>query len=227
MKILLCLILLLITNINAFSQKDTARLQDVTITGIKVKTATATKTLLKVQDIPQAISVIGQKEMREQAAFDLTTIARNISGLNFTGSYSGTGSSQFFNARGFDLNDAQNYRWNGMMIWNWGNNYEDNIERVEFLKGPTSILYGDVTPGGVLNFVTKKPQHEFMANVNLKTGSWGLIRPSFDVTGPLNAKRTLRYRLNSTFQYSNSFRDQVSMRKEFISPSIAWDITPK
>jgi iron complex outermembrane receptor protein len=202
-------------------------IQDVTITGLKVKTATATKTLLQVQDIPQAISVIGQKEIREQAAFDLTTIARNISGLNFSGSYSGLGSSQFFNARGFDLNDAQNYRWNGMMIWNWGNNYEDNIDRVEFLKGPASILYGDVTPGGVLNFVTKKPQQEFMANINFKTGSWGLVRPSFDITGPLTADKTLRFRLNTSFQYTNSFRDQVSSRKEFIAPAISWDITPK
>ena len=227
MKFLLFLLLLITIALNSFSQNGIDTLKDVTITGIKVKTATATKTLLKVQDIPQAISVIGQKEIREQAAFDLITITRNISGLNFTGSYSGSGSAQFFNARGFDLNDAQNYRWNGMMIWNWGNNYEDNIERVEFLKGPTSILYGDVTPGGVLNFVTKKPQHEFMANVNLKTGSWGLIRPSLDITGPLTANRTLRYRLNTTFQYSNSFRDQVSTRKQFISPSIAWDITPK
>lgn len=202
-------------------------MQDVTVTGIKVKTATATKTLVQVQDIPQAISVIGQKEIREQAAFDLVTITRNISGLNLTGSYSGLGSSQFFNARGFDLNDAQNYRWNGMMIWNWGNNYEDNIERVEFLKGPTSILYGDVTPGGVLNFVTKKPLHEFMANVNFKTGSWGLVRPSLDITGPLTADGRLRYRLNTSFQYSNSFRDQVSMRKQFIAPVLTWDITPK
>jgi iron complex outermembrane receptor protein len=202
-------------------------LQDVTITGIKVKTATATRTLLEVKDIPQAISIIGQKEIKEQAAFDLTTVTRNISGLNFTGNYSGSGSSEFFNARGFDLNDAQNYRWNGMMIWNWGNNYEDNIERVEFLKGPASILYGDVTPGGVLNFVTKKPQQEFMANINFKTGSWGLVRPSLDITGPVTADGKLRYRLNTTFQYSNSFRNYVSSRKEFIAPSISWDITPK
>lgn len=202
-------------------------LQAVTITGVKVKTATATRTLLEVQDIPQAISVIGQKEIREQAAYDLTTVTRNISGLNFTGNYSGFGSSEFFNARGFDLNEAQNYRWNGMMIWNWGNNYEDNIERVEFLKGPASILYGDVTPGGVLNFVTKKPQPEFMANLNLKTGSWGLFRPSLDITGPLTADHKLRFRLNTTFQYSNSFRNYVSSRKEFIAPAISWDITPK
>lgn len=201
-------------------------IREVAVTGVKRKTATATRTLLQLQDIPQAISVIGQKDIQQQAAFDLTTIARNISGLNYTGSYSGAGSAQFFNARGFDLNDAQNYRWNGMMIWNWGNNYGDNIEQVEFLKGPTSILYGDVAPGGVLNLVTKKPLPDFAAELNFKTGSWGLVRPALDITGPLTKKGNLRYRLNSSFEYQRSFRDYVSSRKVFIAPALAWDITP-
>lgn len=202
-------------------------MQDVLISGVKVKSASATRMLMQVQDIPQSISVIGQKVMRQQGAYDLTTITRNITGLNFTGNYAGAGSSQFFNARGFDLNDAQNYRWNGVMIWNRGNNYADNIEQVEFLKGPTSILYGDVAPGGVMNFVTKKPLAQFMANVNFKTGSWGLVRPSLDITGPLTANRKLRYRLNTSFEKSNSFRDYVSSQRSFVAPAVAWDITPK
>ncbi len=202
-------------------------IRDVLITGVKVKSATATRTLMQIQDIPQSIVVVGQRVIQQQAAFDLTTITRNISGLNFTGNYSGAGSYQFFNARGFDLNDSQSYRWNGMMIWNLGNNYSDNIEQVEFLKGPTSILFGDVAPGGVMNFVTKKPLAEFMAKVDLKTGSWGLFRPATDITGPITNDHTLRFRLNTSFEKSNSFRNYVSSQKEFVAPSIAWDITPK
>ena len=175
-------------------------LADVQISGVKVRTVTATRTLMQIQDIPQSIAVIGQRVIKQQAAFDLSTITRNISGLNFTGSYSGAGSSQFFNARGFDLNDSQNYRWNGVMIWNLANNYSDNIEQVEFLKGPTSILFGDVAPGGVMNFVTKKPLAEFMAKAEFKTGSWGLIRPAIDISGPLKADHTLRFRLNTSFE---------------------------
>jgi iron complex outermembrane receptor protein len=206
---------------------DVHNLKDVVITGVRYNSSAATRTSLQLQDIPQSIVVIGQKVIKQQAAIDLTTITRNISGLNFTGSYSGAGSSQFFNARGFDLHDSQNYRWNGVMIWNIGNNYSDNIEQVEFLKGPTSILYGDVAPGGVMNFVTKKPLFNFMANVNFKTGSWGLIRPAVDITGPLTKDKTLRFRLNTSFEKSNSFRDYVSSRRDFIAPTIAWDITPK
>ncbi|MBB5282262.1 iron complex outermembrane receptor protein [Rhabdobacter roseus] len=202
-------------------------MQDVRVSGVKINSATATRTLMQIQDVPQSIAVLGQRVIRQQAAFDLATLTRNISGLTFTGNYGGAGSSQFFNARGFDLNDAQNYRWNGMMIWNWGNHYADNIEQMEFLKGPASILFGDVAPGGVMNFVTKKPLSEFVTNLNFKTGSWGLLRPSVDITGPLSRDRSLRFRLNASLENSGSFRDNVTSERTLIAPTLAWDITPK
>jgi len=150
-------------------------LQTFEVSGVKVKSASATRTMMELQDIPQAIVVLGQKTIDQQGAFDLTTIVRNMSGVNFTGNYSGAGSYQFFNARGFELSNSQNYRWNGMMIWNLGNNYSDNIEQVEFLKGPTSILFGDVAPGGIMNFATKKPLADFTVDVDFKVGQWNLI----------------------------------------------------
>ncbi len=208
------------------TEENTA-LKVIEVSGVRAKTASATRTLLEVKDIPQAIVVIGQKTIKQQAAFDLTTLTRNISGLNFTGNYSGAGSYQFFNARGFDLVNSQNFRWNGMMIWNLGNNYADNIEQVEFLKGPTSILFGDVAPGGVLNFSTKKPLADFYTAVDLKIGQWNLIRPAFDISGPLNKSKTLRYRVNTSYQKEESFRNQVESERYFVAPTLAWDITPR
>ena len=215
------------TKLSLSLSNDLYALQEVTVSSLKLKSATATKTLMELQDIPQSISVLGQKTIRQQAIFDLSTLSRNISGLNFTGNYSGAGSSQFFNARGFDLNDSQNYRLNGFMIWNLGNNYSDNIEQVEFLKGPSSILFGDATPGGVINFVTKKPLPDFMTELSFKTGSWGLLRPSLDLTGPLNKGKSLRYRLNTSFEQMNSFRDMVSSKRSLIAPTFSWDINNK
>jgi iron complex outermembrane recepter protein len=215
------------TKLSLILSKDKFALQEVIISSLKIKSVTATKTLMELQDIPQSITVIGQKTIKQQAIFDLSTLSRNITGLNFSGNYSGAGSSQFFNARGFDLNDSQNYRLNGIMIWNLGNNYSDNIEQVEFLKGPSSILFGDVTPGGVINFVTKKPLAEFRSELNFKTGSWGLLRPSLDITGPLNKSKTLKYRVNTSVEQMNSFRDQVSPKRSFIAPTFNWDITNK
>jgi iron complex outermembrane receptor protein len=199
----------------------------VVVSGVKVKSASATRTVMELQDIPQAIVVVGQKTIDQQGAFDLTTIVRNMSGVNFTGNYSGAGSYQFFNARGFDLSNSQNYRWNGMMIWNLGNNYSDNIEQVEFPKGPTSILFGDVAPGGIMNFVTKKPLADFTVDVDLKLGQWNLFRPAVDISGPITKSKNLRYRINTSYEKSNSFRKNVTSERLLIAPTVAWDITSK
>lgn len=207
--------------------ENSSELTQVVISGVKVKSAAATRTLTEIQEIPQAVVVLGQKTIRQQAAFDLTTITRNMSGINFTGNYSGAGSYQFFNARGFDMVNSQNFRWNGMMIWNLGNNYADNIEQVEFLKGPTSILFGDVAPGGVLNFTTKKPLSDFYLRTEMRLGEWGLFRPGIDISGSITKKKNLRYRLNSSCEKSKSFREYVQSERIMIAPVITWDITSR
>lgn len=202
-------------------------LEEVKVSGVKMKSASATRAIMELIDIPQAIVVLGQKTIDQQGAFDLTTIVRNMSGVNFNGNYSGAGSYQFFNARGFDLSNSQNYRWNGMMIWNLGNNYSDNIEQVEFLKGPTSILFGDVAPGGIMNFVTKKPLADFTIDFDLKLGQWNLRRPALDISGPITKNKNLRYRINTSFESTNSFRKNVTSDRFLLAPTIAWDITSK
>jgi iron complex outermembrane receptor protein len=208
-------------------EDENNELGPVEVTGVKMKSASATRTVMELLDVPQAIVVLGQKTIDQQGAFDLTTIVRNMSGVNFNGNYAGAGSYQFFNARGFDLSNSQNYRWNGMMIWNLGNNYSDNIEQVEFLKGPTSILFGDVAPGGIMNFVTKKPLADFTVDFDLKMGQWNLWRPALDISGPITKNKNLRYRFNTSYEKSNSFRKNVTYDRLVLAPTVAWDISSK
>ena len=66
-----------------------------------------------------------------------------------------------------------------------------------------------------------------MTELSFKTGSWGLLRPSLDITGPLNKGKSLRYRLNTSFEQMNSFRDMVSSKRSFIAPTLSWDINNK
>ena len=91
-------------------QEVNNELRTIEVTGVKVKSASATRTVMELLNVPQAVVVLGQKTIDQQGAFDLTTIVRNMSGVNFNGNYSGAGSYQFFNARGFDLSNSQNYR---------------------------------------------------------------------------------------------------------------------
>jgi iron complex outermembrane receptor protein len=207
--------------------QSTRELGEVQVLGQKRRTASATRTNQELLDIPMSIQVIGQDVVQQQNAFDLATLTRNISGVNLKGTYAGGDTYQFFNARGFDLNNWQNYRRNGLMVWNMGTHFNDNIEAVEFLKGPAAILFGDVAPGGVMNFVTKKPLNYDYRRLELKVGQYGLLRPTLDVSGPLNEKRTLLYRVNTTYQQSNSFRDEVSSNALMLAPSLTWNVTPR
>jgi iron complex outermembrane recepter protein len=206
-------------------QQSAKDLAAVMVTGQKRRTSTVTKTNIPLLDIPMSIQVIDQQIIRQQAAFDMKDIVRNVSGVNQTGSYNG--GYQFFNSRGFDMNNWTNFRRNGTLLWNMGNHYADFYESVEFLKGPSAILYGDVAPGGIMNFVTKKPLPYQFARVDLRVGQYGLFRPAIDLGGPLDSKGKLLYRFNTSYEKSRSFRDVVENETIMMAPSITWNISPK
>jgi iron complex outermembrane receptor protein len=200
-------------------------LSQVVVTGQKRRTSTVTKTNIPLLDIPLSIQVIDQQIIRQQAAFDLKDIVRNVSGVNQTGSYNG--GYQFFNSRGFDMNNWTNFRRNGTLLWNMGNHYADFYESVEFLKGPAAILYGDVAPGGIINFVTKKPLSYNYGRIDLRLGQYGLFRPAIDISGPLDAKGKLLYRLNTSYERSGSFRNVVENETVMMAPALTWNISPR
>src|SRR3546814_10525214 len=89
-----------------------------------------------------------------------------------------------------------------------------NVERVEVLKGPASVLFGQGDPGGLINIVTKKPQRDFGAGGSLEAGSFDYRRGEADVTGPLNADGSLTARLIGAYQETDTFRDFFTDRSE-------------
>lgn len=190
------------------------------VEGQRRRVASATRTETELLDLPQSIQVVGQEVIRQQGIIDLKDAVRNVSGVTYTGTYSG--GYQYFSARGFWMSNVANYRRNGMLLPNFGQNYADNVESVEVLKGPSGILYGDVTPGGVINVVTKKPLAESYRRAELKVGAYGLARPALDLGGPLTASGSLQYRFNASYERSGSFRDQVESEGWTVAPSLAW-----
>ncbi len=88
-------------------------------------------------------------------------------------------------------------------------------------------MYGDVAPGGVMNFVSKKPLNYEYRRFDLRMGSHGLFRPSMDISGKINEDGTLLYRLNATYEKGKSFRDVVENETIMLAPSITWNISNK
>ena len=198
-----------------------AVLEGVTVSGQRRRTASATRVDTELLDIPQAIQVIGQDVLRQQAVIDMKDALRNVSSVTYTGTYNG--GYQYYSSRGFWMSNVGNFRRNGLMLPNFGQNYADNVESVEVLKGPAGILFGDVAPGGIVNVTTKQPLSSPYRRLEVRTGSHGLVRPSVDVTGPLNDAATLRGRLNASYERAGSFRDEVSSDAVLVAPALAWD----
>ena len=182
---------------------------------------TATRTDTPLRDIPQSIQVIPQQVLEDQRIERLGDALQNVSGVLQAGNYNGTPAGGFI-IRGF--NQSGNFR-NGLRD-NGFFSFPDfaNIERVEVLKGPASILFGQVEPGGIVNIVTKQPLSEPYYSVDFAVGNYSYYRPSFDISGPLNAERTVLYRLNVAYQNSESFRDFVDTERIVIAPALTWEI---
>ena len=95
-----------------------------------------------------------------------------------------------------------------------------NIERIEVLKGPSAVLYGRGSSGGLINRVSKKPIFgELSSEALLSLGSYNLRRASSDLNIPLI--EAAAFRLNAAKEYSGSYRDQQFVNRHSIAPSLA------
>lgn len=165
-------------------------------------------------DLPQSISVIGQGVMREQQANRLSDVIRNVNGVYLAGTRASTQES--FYARGYSFGSNNLFK-NGSRVNSGVMPEISSLERVEVLKGSAAILYGNVAPGGIINMVTKQPKFHQGGELSIRSGSYGLFKPAFDVYGPVSAN--LAYRVNGTFETADSYRDQVSSKRYYINPS--------
>jgi iron complex outermembrane recepter protein len=182
------------------------------------ESAMATKTPTDYMDMPQSVQVLSRELIRDQAARQTSDLYRSISGVTQF-SYSGV------TARGFRQDQV---RYDGVQ----GDPYGGfaipqlfNVEQVEVLKGPSGMLYGGGQPGGLLNYVTKKPQFESTAELALFAGDYDLHGIYADSTGSLNQQQTLAYRLGAFHQGVKPFRNNLDEKNTLISGGLSWLVT--
>jgi iron complex outermembrane receptor protein len=209
-----------------FTLKETQyELQQVEITGRREtgykNTASfiGTKTATPLKDVPQAVSYVTKELMQDQAAARVGDVVKNFSGVNqFT-------SNNDISIRGFRI-----FAGNGTMLVNglranasfWKQPPANYLERVEVIKGPVSALFGNASPGGTINRVTKKPLDHPRKSISFITGSFNTFRALTDFTGPMNESKTLLYRLNIAYENSQSFRDLQFEKNIVVAPSISF-----
>lgn len=100
-----------------------------------------------------------------------------------------------------------------------------SLESVEVLKGSAAILYGQVSPGGIVNMITKQPKFKFGGEVSFRAGTFNLYKPAFDVYGPISS--SIAFRVNGTFESAKSYRDVVSSDRYYVNPSFLFKLGKK
>ncbi|MEH2177847.1 TonB-dependent receptor plug domain-containing protein [Nostoc sp.] len=181
--------------------------------------STATKTDTPLRDIPQSIQVIPRQIIEDQKTTRLRDILQNVSGVTPGAGYQ----NSFDRVRIRGFTQETTFR-DGIRDNNPSTDFA-NVERVEVLKGPASVLFGQTEPGGIVNLVTKQPLSNPYYNVDLNVGNYAFYRSALDLSGPLNTDKTLLYRLNVAYENAGSFRDFISSENVFVAPVIAWKLS--
>lgn len=190
-------------------------------------TSTGTKLDLPVLQVPQSVSTVTRGLIEDRVLVRLSETADNVAGVRALTGYSGTLANNY-QFRGFSPSLNNTSLRNGFQEYAFLSQRDvANIDRVEFLKGPASLLYGANEVGGLVNTITKQPLAAPRREVGLNVGTFGTVRPTIDLTGPANRSGTLRYRLNAAFDRGDSYRNLVNYENAFVAPHLVWQPTPR
>ncbi len=188
------------------------------------RTTGGAKGELPLRDIPQAVTVINEEVIRDLAPQSLDEVADYIAGVDREAVQANPYAVSFF-VRGFNTSGTAStyngFRENGFNT----PQAAINIERIEFLKGPASVLSGgNGALSGLVNIVSKKPLAEQFNRIEATVGSFDHLVTSIDSTGPLNEDKSLRYRLTASVDKDGNFVENTKQQSRFISPYLRWDI---
>lgn len=225
-KLLSALIASLMAASAAGAETDTysATLPTVKVTGqadtsilkgyINYDEATATRNGQTVKETPQSIDILGIQKNKNYGTNDLSSILEGNAGID--AAYDMRGESIFL--RGFQADASDIYR-DGVRESGQVRRSTANIERVEVLKGPASVLYGRTNGGGIINMVSKQANFKADRSIGAAYGSYAARSLNADINHVFNDNVAIR--LNAETGHANSFRSGIDGHSNMISPSIA------
>lgn len=182
--------------------------------------SSATKGLMQLKDVPQIVNVVPKQILREQTVTSMQGALQNVAGLSFS---VGDGQRDQVMIRGFSAitdNYVDGIRDDALYFRDMS-----NVERVEVLKGPASVLYGRGSAGGLVNKINKKPMDQSLREVSLIGSTTGQRRAEVDVNEKV--AENVKVRLTGAVEDSDGYRNQAFLKRQAVAPSVQWDITDK
>jgi len=185
------------------------------------ESSTATKMNIPLNEIPQGVGIANQALIQSQQDTYFADAAENISGVNRDVLLAGDVGNAL-TVRGLPLGIFSNYYRDGFAFDGMVPSDSTDIDRVEILKGPASVLYGRATSSGIVNLITKEPLPATHFTFTFQGDRYGAVRPTFDITGPVGSSDRLFYRLNAELADTSTFRDYFHDRRYFLAPALTW-----
>jgi len=185
------------------------------------------KTDTPIVETPFSVSVVNRQQLDTQNPRSLPDALRYVPGVatGFFGADNRMERGQIY-LRGFGDDVSQLY-WNGLNLP--GDSYVNSptlepytLERIEVLRGPASVLYGQSSPGGIINAVSKRPTETPLHEVVVGTGNYGRIYGAFDLGGPIDQQGQWLYRLTGVGYRTGSQVDDKNYERFSIAPALTW-----
>ncbi len=194
-------------------------------TGFVARRSTAgMKSNTSILDTPAAVSVITREELDVRGVQDIETAVAYTPNVKAT-DYPGGQGSQTFTIRGFRSIGLQNVYEDGLRAgFNAFNQQLEPYayERIDIIKGPASVLYGQGQPGGIVNLASKRPSFTRSSEVSLQGGSYGRVQGAFDLTGPVEGSEQFAYRLTGLLRKADTQVAYSPDDRVFLAPALTW-----
>lgn len=190
----------------------------------------ATKTSTSLLETSQSVSVVTREQMDDQGSQNVAEAMRYTPGV-LTNPYGATHRYDYVALRGFNDGSVDNIYLDGLKSMGDSGTYSTMqvdpyfLERIDVLKGPSSVLYGRSSPGGLVALTSKKPLYEDYHQIQATVGTQGQRGLGFDFSGPLDDDKRIAYRLVGLTDRSDTQFDHVEEKRYALAPSLSIDFS--
>ena len=200
---------------------------EVVVNGVKVRATSASIAGFSnapLLETPTSVSVLNSQQMLDLQIRSTTDAARYDASLS--DSYNAVGYAEQFSIRGFKLDNESSYRKDGMAITGDTQIPLENKERLEVLKGLSGLQAGVSAPGGIINYVTKRPTDTPLRTVVLESRERGTLYGAIDLGGRFD-NPDFGYRINAAAERLRSYIKGADGNRKFVSAAFDWRISPQ
>lgn len=203
---------------------DTIEVQgDGTVGYVATRSAAGTKTQTPLIETPRSVSVVTRKELDDRGVQSLPEAVRYTAGVT-TGAFGYDPRFDQIYIRGFAVTTLGDYRDGLRQMAGSYSTFQTEpyaLDRVDIIKGPASVLYGQGTPGGLIDRQSKFPTDQPIREVTAQIGTFGRLQSAFDIGGPVDPEKKLLYRVVGLGRTGETNYD-IDDKRLLLAPSFTW-----